>query len=180
MPNRTRSTVFVGRPDPVVWTVYGVPAPQGSARAFLHKTTRRVIVTHANRRTMSWRQEVAAALVQVLPPANDPIFRRPAAVEVRATFYLPRPKSLPKRIQTPAARPDLDKLLRAALDAMTGLVFDDDAQVAAITASKAYGVPRAEFEIKAILADPCGSVPAPGWRDQMEAPVGSIGGGTAA
>lgn len=139
-------------PDRLAWTVYGLPAPQGSAKGFLHRATGRVIVTHANRRTVGWRQEVAAALAKALESADPPLapdcalFPRPAAVRVSITFYLPRPKSLPKRILTPASRPDLDKLLRAALDAMTGLLYDDDAQVAAVTASKAYGPPRAEFE----------------------------------
>lgn len=139
-------------PDRLAWTVYGLPAPQGSARAFLHRATSRVIVTHDNQRTLSWRQDVAAALIETLarngqqPQITGPLWPRPAAVHVRAVFYLPCPKTLAKRIKTPASRPDLDKLLRAALDTMTGLLYDDDAQVAAITAAKAFGAPRAEFE----------------------------------
>ena len=35
--------------------------------------------------------------------------------------------------------PDLDKLVRAVLDAMTGVLFADDRQVMAITAHKRYG-----------------------------------------
>ena len=36
-------------------------------------------------------------------------------------------------------RPDLDKLCRAALDAMTGVVYVDDAQVAILSAAKEWG-----------------------------------------
>ncbi len=147
----------------ITWTVYGLPAPQGSAKGFLHHATGRVVITHANRRTVGWRQEVAAALVQALPGGLDgALFPRPAAVRVAATFFLPRPKSLPKRIVTPASRPDLDKLLRAALDAMTGLAFDDDAQVAVALAEKAYGTPpRAEFAVVSLAELAAWPPPAP-------------------
>lgn len=41
--------------------------------------------------------------------------------------------------RAPASRPDLDKLVRAILDAMTGLAFQDDGQVVALNAGKEYG-----------------------------------------
>lgn len=44
-----------------------------------------------------------------------------------------------------AARP-----LPAALDAMTGLLYEDDSQVAEVRAAKAFGLPRAEFAAEAI------------------------------
>ncbi len=148
--------ISTAAPATLTWTVHGLPAPQGSARAFLHRSTHRVIVTHANHRTVPWRQEIAAALIAALsaaghdPHAVGPLFPRPAAVKVQATFYLPRPKSLPKRFALPASRPDLDKLVRAALDSMTGLLFADDSQAVSIAASKAYGAPRAEFTAEAV------------------------------
>ena len=57
---------------------------------------------------------------------------------------MPRPKSTPKRNVRPAhtKTPDIDKLLRAALDALTGVVWRDDAQVAEVSVRKmvaAYG-----------------------------------------
>jgi crossover junction endodeoxyribonuclease RusA len=59
------------------------------------------------------------------------------AVAIDLCFVLPRPKSTPKR-QTPPAikRPDLDKVTRAVLDAITGVVLLDDAQVVDLRASK--------------------------------------------
>jgi Holliday junction resolvase RusA-like endonuclease len=38
----------------------------------------------------------------------------------------------------PATRPDIDKLLRAVLDALTGLVFVDDGQVVTVNMAKEY------------------------------------------
>ena len=73
-------------------------------------------------------------------------------VVLSVSFYLARPKSLPKKVRQHAKRPDLDKLIRGATDALTGIVWKDDAQVVTILATKAYAstdaeAPRAEFEI---------------------------------
>ena len=73
-------------------------------------------------------------------------------VDVRATFVFPRPKShyLPAngKRRDPVLRddaplwhvspPDVDKLARSCLDALTGVLWTDDAQVADIHARKVY------------------------------------------
>jgi Holliday junction resolvase RusA-like endonuclease len=46
---------------------------------------------------------------------------------------------LPKYINArPAVAPDLDKLVRAVLDALTGVCYEDDAQVVSLGARKVY------------------------------------------
>lgn len=58
-------------------------------------------------------------------------------VSVRLDFVMPRPKSAPRRFTPPAVkRPDIDKLSRAVLDALTGICWHDDSQVIALTATK--------------------------------------------
>jgi Holliday junction resolvase RusA-like endonuclease len=70
-------------------------------------------------------------------------------VEVRLMFFLARPKghfgtgrnadkirnSAPA---VPGVKPDLDKLVRSVLDALTGTVIRDDSQVVGLIASKLY------------------------------------------
>ena len=58
-------------------------------------------------------------------------------------FILPRPKSTPKRKPTPPAikRPDIDKLARAILDALTGIWFTDDSTVIDLRATKRIAEP---------------------------------------
>ncbi len=51
-------------------------------------------------------------------------------------FRMPRPKSTPKATPAAVKRPDLDKLARAVLDAITGTVLVDDSQVVDLSASK--------------------------------------------
>ncbi len=135
--------------------VYGVPIPQGSTKAFLPKGWKRPIVTADNAKTKPWRQAIvdaARAWLNGCAPLDGP-----AKLTVR--FYLPRPKSAPKRVTEPAKRPDLDKLLRAVCDALTAAgVWRDDDQVVTIAATKAFaggardprggaGIPRAEIEV---------------------------------
>jgi Holliday junction resolvase RusA-like endonuclease len=50
---------------------------------------------------------------------------------------MPKPRTV-KRLH-PTVAPDLDKLIRAALDAMTAVAYLDDGQVTEITAMKVYG-----------------------------------------
>jgi Holliday junction resolvase RusA-like endonuclease len=69
-------------------------------------------------------------------------------VELVADFYVRRPKGLPKRWVHAIKKPDLDKLLRAIGDGLTGVVWRDDSQVISISATKHYGLdPRVEVTI---------------------------------
>lgn len=121
-------------------TVYGLPQPQGSARGFVAPpkpggTGRaRAIITSANRNLGPWRSAIAQAVLGVHTGAP---FTNPVSVDL--TFTLPRPKSAPKSRTRPHVRPDLDKLVRGALDAITDAgAWRDDAQVVSIRAMKTY------------------------------------------
>lgn len=122
----------------IFWTA-GVPAPQGSKR---HVGGGRLI--EASKKVAPWRKAVAAAATVVMidkfsllwvPWSGD--------VSVSLDFVLPRPKSLARSRPTPPAikRPDLDKLERAVLDALTGVVFADDSQVTVLQGSKRIAEP---------------------------------------
>lgn len=101
----------------------GVPAPQGSKR---HVGNGRMI--ESSTKVKPWRAAVAAAFP--VAPIDGP-------VEVVVTFVLPRPKSERKTYTRPhTRRPDLDKLIRSTLDALTGRAFGDDSQVTHIDIRK--------------------------------------------
>ena len=82
-----------------------------------------------------------------------------APIHVGIAFTMPRPKSTPKTRPTPPAtkKPDLDKLVRAILDAGSGVAWRDDSQVISITATKRVAEldeqPGAKLSITAIGAD---------------------------
>lgn len=118
---------------PLTFSVDGLPVPQGSMRAFVIKG--RAMVTHgAGKELAVWRQAIAARAREA---GATP---QPGPVAITLTFRLLRPPSRPKRETQPDRRPDLDKLVRATLDALTGIAFLDDAQVVRCLAEKRYDV----------------------------------------
>ena len=90
-----------------------------------------------------WREAVRQeALATGLAITAEPVF-------LRLSFLFTRPKGHrnAKNQLRPSApvvhitRPDLDKLCRSTLDGLTGVLFEDDSQVAFMVASKAYAAP---------------------------------------
>jgi len=139
----------------LTFTVYGTPEPKGSTRAFLTKPkpgsgkVPRVVVTADNKKTLPWMQQMALTAREAMNQVGFDAWDRELPVAVRVVFYLTRPPSIPKRRQIPTVKPDLDKLVRAALDALTGVIFTDDAQVADLVVAKRYGLPaRAEITVR--------------------------------
>jgi len=119
----------------IAFEVRGVPAPQGSARGFV--ADGKVHITSANRGLAVWRRLVSDVAQQYAPTS---LWEDPLAVTL--TFRVPKPKSAPKKVRMwPARRPDLDKLCRACLDGLTGIVWRDDSQVVRLEAEKDYGAP---------------------------------------
>lgn len=106
--------------------VPGVPAPQGSKRHLGNG-----VMVESSKAVKPWRVDVAWAARAAFAERID----GPAAVELE--FVMPRPKSTPKRSTPPAIkRPDIDKLERAILDALSGVAYRDDSQVVELVARK--------------------------------------------
>lgn len=106
--------------------IEGRPAPQGSKRHLGNG-----IMVESSKAVKPWRVDVAWRVRGAfLTPFDGP-------VKLELEFVMPRPKSTPKK-STPAAikRPDLDKLVRAVMDAITGVVVVDDSQIVHLVATK--------------------------------------------
>ena len=133
------------RTDNVIsFQVHGLPIPQGSTRAWV--VHGKPIITSSAKGLSTWRRLVADVAQNYAP--KEP-WEGPVGIELH--FGLPKPKSAPKRKRVwPDKRPDLDKLTRAVLDALTYVVFADDSQVIEIQASKDYGAPGVVVEIRRI------------------------------
>ena len=129
----------------ITFQVHGLPIPQGSTRAWV--VNGKPIITSSAKGLSVWRRLVADVAQNYAP--REP-WEGPVGIELH--FGLPKPKSAPKRKRVwPDKRPDLDKLTRAVLDALTYVVFADDSQVIEIRASKDYGAPGVVVEIRRIL-----------------------------
>ena len=116
--------------------VPGTPRPQGSKSHVGNG-----VMIESSKHLGDWRSTVALAAHEAYKPA-PPIPAGTATVLV-VEFVMPRPKSLPKRPPTKphTSRPDVDKLLRAIGDALTGVVWADDGQATQCVGSKRYAEP---------------------------------------
>ncbi len=113
------------------FSVVAAPVAKGSTRAFVQGG--RAMITSTARNLKGWELLVKEAAARVVPVTTD------QAVRLTVEFVLPRPKSHPKRRETlHTKKPDLDKLTRAVLDALIGVVYDDDSQVVALAATKRH------------------------------------------
>ena len=120
--------------------VPGVPIPKGSAKAFPFRRKNGklgVAVTAANAKTKPWQAQIASIAAKELHWRGG-VWTGPIYLTV--CFYLPRPKSLPKKVLYHLKKPDLDKLLRAVKDALTGIAYLDDAQVVTTHCTKIYAM----------------------------------------
>ena len=105
--------------------VPGAPAPQGS-KSFKGMRGGHAILVESSARCKPWRESIRWSVLEV--------WRGPqmlGAVAVDLEFIMPRPVSTPKTRTPPAIKkPDIDKLERAVLDAITSAgVWKDDSQV---------------------------------------------------
>lgn len=123
------------------FVVYGVAQAQGSAKAFMPKGGRFPIVTSSNPKLRGWRHLVSDAAGRALAEAGGHFMEKGTAVRVVAEVYLPRPKALGKREAHHTKSPDVDKIARGLSDALSGVVFADDAQVVQFKVSKFYTAP---------------------------------------
>jgi crossover junction endodeoxyribonuclease RusA len=129
--------------------VAGLPVTQGSKRAYV-VNGRPVLTEHAGDHLKAWRYAIAAEGARVWP-LDRPLFAGP--LSVRLVFGLRKPASAPKTQRTwpvTARSGDVDKLARAALDALTGVIWMDDGQVVELRVSKDYGPPGVEVEVRSV------------------------------
>ena len=117
------------------FTAFGRPLPQGSKNAF--KTGNRVVLVEASKGLKPWRSVVALAAKEVMLDVQDMSLIE-GAVSVELLFQFVPGKTVKRKHMT--TKPDADKLSRAILDSLTGVVWKDDSQVVDLRARKVYGL----------------------------------------
>ena len=144
----------------IQFTVFGVAQPGGSKKAFPFRKPSGhfgVTVTDANAKVHDWKKTVAWT-------ARENYSGELLVGPLRLTlnFFRPRPRShygSGKNAETvrqfapayPVSRPDSTKLLRAVEDALSGVLYFDDAQIIEQFVSKRWGMPaRVEIIVETI------------------------------
>ena len=142
----------------LTFTVHGVAQHKGSMRAYVPRGMKFPIVTDSNRNARSWAQLVAEGANRVLNE-RDNVLLEQGPVRVEIIFYLPRPKKYAKKPDAAhVTAPDVDKLSRGVLDALTSVAYVDDSQVVELLAYKRYAaigeIPRARITVEHFAAVP--------------------------
>lgn len=116
--------------------VEGLPAPKGSAKAFVRNGRANIVQTNANA-LYEWQARIGLAARQAGVTLTD------GPVVIEAGFYFARPKSHWNKLgikdtapKWHTQRPDADKLLRSVLDALTNIAYPDDCAVVIAQAAK--------------------------------------------
>lgn len=110
----------------IIFNVDGQPVPQGSM-----KVINGHVIHSQGSALAAWRSAIALSAKSAgAKPHVEP-------VEIELVFTMARPRTVTR--SEPSVAPDLDKLIRAVLDALTAVAYRDDGQVTRITATKQYG-----------------------------------------
>ena len=131
---------------PLTFFCAGVAKPAGSKRGFFIPKLKRVVIVDANPNSKDWKTDVRHAAQEALGDLG--MWCGPLAV--RFEFFIARPKShfrtgknahlLRDSAPThPTGKPDALKLARGVEDAMTAVIYQDDAQIVEETILKRWG-----------------------------------------
>jgi Holliday junction resolvase RusA-like endonuclease len=136
-------------PDTITFTIPGEPVAKGRARSFIRAGH---VAHYTPNKTARYENLVKLAAQQAMgekPPAEGAV-----ALIVRAFMGIPTSWSQKKQRAaalgeiTPTKRPDLDNIVKAIKDGANGVTWKDDSQVVDVRASKRYGQPRVEVEVR--------------------------------
>lgn len=129
----------------ICFTVPGQPVGKGRPR----------VTRSGHAYTPQKTRDAEAWIAQHAKQAMGPARPLEGPVSSQLAFIVPVPASWSKRRREQAARqevypakPDIDNLAKAVLDACNGIVYQDDTQVVILQAAKLYGEPaRTEVRI---------------------------------
>lgn len=122
-----------------VWFfVDGIPRPQGSKKAVT-----KGVVRDSSKGLRAWREAISLRALAAgwrEPPLDVPVAVGLVFVRARPKSHRGRGNDLTRFAPAwPATAPDIDKLTRAALDALTGRSWTDDSRVVVLRVAKVYG-----------------------------------------
>jgi len=119
--------------------VLGAPVPQNDnpthvAAIAKIKSGQRVTIkdciphTYVPKKVREWGRVIHYSAQETVKKSNFEIWKE-TALSIVVTFYLPRAKSLPKRVKYPIKKPDDDNLMRPVQNVLQGVVYDNDSRI---------------------------------------------------
>lgn len=119
--------------------IFGEPVAKGRARTFYPKGRSKPVTTTPIK-TRNWEERARwQAITQM---SGQKLLEGALMVQINVVRSWPKSMSKKKKATAQATkRPDLDNYIKATLDFLKGIVWNDDAQIICLIAIKEYGDP---------------------------------------
>ena len=125
----------------VDFTVPGPPRGKGRPR-FARRGN--FVTTYTDAATASYEDQIRFYALRAMG-GNKPLT---TALEALISVRLPVPQAYSKKrteaclsgLERPCRKPDLDNIIKALMDAMNEVIYDDDVQIISISATKRYAI----------------------------------------
>ena len=141
--------------DPLTILALGLPRPMGSKR-LVGGTRRPRMIDVGSADLRRWQETIQLACHEAMTLSSWTTLEVP--VVARFDFTMATPQRLEPRIrraphlpQPAATMPDIDKLVRAAADALTGRAYLDDRLITKLTATKRYAGSHAALPTPGVM-----------------------------
>ena len=135
----------------IEFTVPGEPVAQGRPR---FSTRGSFVKAYDPEKSKSYKAYVKLVAAAAMSERSLKTFDGAIAVSIRAYVSVPKSKSKKfrenalKGLEHPTKKPDCDNIAKILLDAMTGIVYEDDKQIIRLVVEKFYDeVPRVEVTV---------------------------------
>jgi Holliday junction resolvase RusA-like endonuclease len=109
--------------------------PQGSKKAFM--IGGKPVLVEASKDLKTNRLQLTQLIIAKCAEQGWRMVEAQTPVSLSIVFIIRKPASVKR--DYPAVRPDVDKLARFVLDAASGVIYEDDAQVINLDLMKQYG-----------------------------------------
>ena len=162
----------------IILRIPGTPAPKGSSRAILRGGHAVNVPSGSDTnkaRLADWKADVSVACWRAVPGSVELADDKTGPVAVGCLFAFPMRKADVRKSGSPmlraplllTVRPDVDKLVRSTLDAITssGCIWRDDSQ-AIVLAARVYIPPGHPIESVVIIGDDVHAVTAE-WQHEL-------------
>ena len=125
----------------VTFTVEGTPIGKGRPK-FARRGN--FVSTYTPTKTRDYETIIAEQARQAMG-SSEPL-KTPVAAYIFITVPIPQSYSKKRRdaclggFERPCKKPDIDNIIKAFLDSMNGIIYDDDTQVISLHSHKTYGL----------------------------------------
>lgn len=119
-------------------TFFMEPVPKAAPRTTFGDGSVRTFNPDKTTQAMAFIKSSAISWANEHGVTSFPIYEARLPILMSATFVKLRPKSLPKKVKLPAVMPDLDNYCKLLLDALKGVIFDDDGQIVGMMLEKEF------------------------------------------